>query len=91
MKYSFLPFVMVFSLSMFYSCAQTTEKKEPLVLNEASDPMSFVSYSLGVSIAKNLRKEKIDSVNIDALTKGFEDFYIRGIPHNKAPPNSKSG
>ena len=75
MKYSLLPFVMVFSLSMFYSCAQTTENKEPVTLNENSDPMSYVSYSLGISIAKNLKKEKIDSINIAALSRGFSDHY----------------
>jgi len=74
MKYSLLPSLLLISF-MFYSCEQFTEKKDAVTLNDNSDTMSFVSYSLGISIAKNLKKEKIDSINIAALAKGLEDHY----------------
>jgi len=46
--------------------------------NEAislDDENSKVSYSLGVSIAKNLKQQKFDSINVDALTAAIKDSY----------------
>jgi len=75
MKFSLLPYLVIFALVIFFSCEQPTEEKDSITLNENSNPMNYVSYSLGISIAKNLKKENIDSINIAALSKGLEDHY----------------
>jgi FKBP-type peptidyl-prolyl cis-trans isomerase FklB len=37
-----------------------------------------LSYSLGVNIAKNVKGQGIDSLNIAALSKAFADVYSGG-------------
>ena len=52
-----------------------TTEKEPIVLNEESSEISKVSYSLGISIANNLKQQNFDSITVEALAKGIEDVY----------------
>ena len=39
------------------------------------DETQKVSYSLGVSIANNLQQQKIETININALTQAIKDAY----------------
>ena len=60
----------------FISCNNmNTTEKEPIVLNEESSEISKVSYSLGISIANNLKQQNFDSITVEALAKGIDDVY----------------
>ena len=45
---------------------------------ELDNQSKKVSYSLGVSIAKNLKQQKFDSVDVPALTQAIKDAYGSG-------------
>lgn len=47
-------------------------KKEQM---ELSNELDTVSYSLGVNIGQNLKSQGLDSVNLEALSKGFSDVF----------------
>ena len=68
--------VLLIGILTFISCNNmNTTEKEPIVLNEESSEISRVSYSLGISIANNLKQQNFDSITIEALSKGIEDAY----------------
>ena len=68
--------VLLIGILTFISCNNmNTTEKEPIVLNEESSEISRVSYSLGISIANNLKQQNFDSITIEALSKGIEDVY----------------
>ena len=55
------------------SCGDTSApEKEAVTLDSEIDK---VSYSFGVSIAKNLKAQKFDTINVAALTLAIEDSY----------------
>tara|TARA_B100000780_G_C21019247_1_gene408430 strand:- start:136 stop:849 length:714 start_codon:yes stop_codon:yes gene_type:complete len=49
--------------------AKTEEKMD------LSNDLNKVSYSLGINIAENLKGQGLDSLNIDAVSKGFADVF----------------
>ncbi len=42
---------------------------------ELKNELDTISYSLGVNIGQNLKTQGLDSVNLEALTKGFSDIF----------------
>ena len=68
--------VLFICILTFISCNNmNTTEKEPIVLNEESSEISKVSYSLGISIANNLKQQNFDSITVEALAKGIDDVY----------------
>ena len=55
------------------ACGDTSApEKEALTLDTEIDK---VSYSFGVSIAKNLKAQNFDTINVEALTQAIKDSY----------------
>lgn len=53
----------------------TTETKN----TSAATSIDSVSYALGVNIAQNLKTQGLDNLNIEMLSKAFND-YMKGLP-----------
>ncbi|PCH93579.1 MAG: peptidylprolyl isomerase [Bacteroidetes bacterium] len=71
MKFKYLSVITL--IGIIAACGDSTApQKEALTLDSEVDK---VSYSFGVSIAKNLKAQKFDSINIDALTQAIQDSY----------------
>jgi FKBP-type peptidyl-prolyl cis-trans isomerase FklB len=51
--------------------SKTMETPKPAL----STPIDTISYSLGVSIGKNLKQQGFDTLNIDMLAKAFNDVF----------------
>jgi len=59
------------------SCnSQTNTVKDVQLANE----IDSVSYSLGLNIAKNVKAQGLEDVNIDAILKAFDDIYSENEP-----------
>jgi FKBP-type peptidyl-prolyl cis-trans isomerase FklB len=67
MKYVIFPALL---LSLFTACKSTQVAPSTTELNNSIDSLS---YSIGVSIAENMKQQGIDSVNHNALAKGITD------------------
>ncbi|GAB4331991.1 MAG: FKBP-type peptidyl-prolyl cis-trans isomerase [Bacteroidales bacterium] len=80
-------FVMIVGV-MIVSCSQNSSNSNsssgPVTLNNDLDS---VSYAMGLDIGNNLKNNGFESVNIPAITKGFEDAFDEGedmIPYEEA-------
>jgi FKBP-type peptidyl-prolyl cis-trans isomerase FklB len=60
-----------FGLFSVQACSQSSEKGAPMELKTQKDK---ASYSIGVSIGKNLKDQKVE-INTDILVKGLLDAY----------------
>ena len=60
-----------FGLFSVQACSQSSEKGAPMELKTQQDK---ASYSIGVSIGKNLKDQKVE-INTDILVKGLLDAY----------------
>ena len=60
-----------FGLFSVQACSQSSEKGAPMELKNQQDK---ASYSIGVSIGKNLKDQKVD-IQTDILVKGLLDAY----------------
>jgi FKBP-type peptidyl-prolyl cis-trans isomerase FklB len=59
-------------LVMVLGCnSQTNTGKDVTLVNE----IDSVSYSLGLNVAKDVKKQGLEDVNIDAVLKAFNDVY----------------
>jgi FKBP-type peptidyl-prolyl cis-trans isomerase FklB len=59
-------------LVMVLGCnSQTNTGKDVTLVNE----IDSVSYSLGLNVAKDVKKQGLEDVNIDAILKAFNDVY----------------
>jgi FKBP-type peptidyl-prolyl cis-trans isomerase FklB len=74
MKKNILSVVLVCGIFFFASCKTGSNSAK---LNNELDS---VSYSLGVSIAQNLKMNGLDEVNSAAFSKGIEDFLKNEKP-----------
>lgn len=62
---------------LFVSCnSQTNSVKDVQLTNE----IDSVSYSLGLNVAKNVKAQGLEDVNIDAILKAFNDIYSENEP-----------
>ncbi len=69
--------LLAFSGLFVQSCQLLQKKGESITLTTKLDSLS---YSMGVSIASDVKKQGIDSMNVAALTKGIQDVYSNGKP-----------
>ncbi len=60
-----------FGLFSVQACSQSSEKGAPMELKTQKDK---ASYSIGVSIGKNLKDQKVE-IQTDILVKGLLDAY----------------
>jgi len=60
-----------FGLFSVQACSQSSEKGAPMELKNQQDK---ASYSIGVSIGKNLKDQKVE-IQTDILVKGLLDAY----------------
>lgn len=60
-----------FGLFSVQACSQSSDKGAPMELKTQKDK---ASYSIGVSIGKNLKDQKVE-INTDILVKGLLDAY----------------
>ncbi|MFH1320051.1 MAG: FKBP-type peptidyl-prolyl cis-trans isomerase [Bacteroidota bacterium] len=73
MKYKNLIPAIGIGIFTLVSCTdQGNVENEKFTLNTKHDK---ISYCFGVSIAKNLRQQEFDSINVEALTRAIEDSY----------------
>ncbi len=71
MKINYLSLIIL--TGFIAACGDTSAPEgEALSLDTEIDK---VSYSFGVSIAKNLKAQKFDTINVLALTQAIEDSY----------------
>ena len=71
MKIIRVSLVWILGISSFISCnGQQKMKNEKITLKSNMDK---VSYSIGVNIASSLRKQGLDSVNVDILAQAMKD------------------
>jgi len=64
-------------LAMALGCnSQTNSGKDVQLVNE----IDSVSYSLGLNVAKNVKTQGLEDVNIDAILKAFNDVYSDNEP-----------
>ena len=63
--------VACFGLFSVQACSQSPEKGAPMELKTQQDK---ASYSIGVSIGKNLKDQKVE-IKTDILVKGLLDAY----------------
>ncbi|MCB0823565.1 MAG: FKBP-type peptidyl-prolyl cis-trans isomerase [Bacteroidales bacterium] len=66
--------LMVVALFMLSSCEQTSVRKDVTLNND----LDSVCYAIGLDIGNNLKQNEFESINIDALAKGFEDSFSEG-------------
>ena len=66
-----------FGLFSVQACSQSSEKGAPMELKTQQDK---ASYSIGVSIGKNLKDQKVE-INTDILVKGLLDAYTGAKTH----------
>ncbi|MEZ5149166.1 MAG: FKBP-type peptidyl-prolyl cis-trans isomerase [Bacteroidales bacterium] len=59
---------------MLSSCEQTSVRKDVALNND----LDSVCYAIGLDIGNNLKQNEFESINIDALAKGFEDSFSEG-------------
>ncbi len=62
----------LFIFSLVSCDGQKTKGKKEITLNTEIDT---VSYSLGVSVAQNLKGQGLESVNTEVISKAIEDVY----------------
>ena len=65
--------IVVFTLVVIYSCDTNTERNASL-----DTELDTISYSLGVSVAENLRNQGLKEINADAFAEGVESFFAEG-------------
>jgi FKBP-type peptidyl-prolyl cis-trans isomerase FklB len=63
----------------------TTETKN----TTAATSIDSVSYALGVNIAQNLKTQGLENLNIEMLSKAFND-YMKGLPLMVSQENAES-
>lgn len=61
---------------LFYASCQQTENKSSKLENE----LDSVSYSLGVSVAQNLKMSGMEEINADLFAQGIEDMMKTDTP-----------
>src|SRR6188768_2905235 len=67
MNFKAYSFASIFILAVLYSCGQKGKQDVKLV-NQADS----VSYSIGTAIGANMKKDGLDSLNLDVLMKGLK-------------------
>jgi FKBP-type peptidyl-prolyl cis-trans isomerase FklB len=60
--------------------SKTTTKKPMTTETNLNNEVDKLSYSLGLSIATNMKGQGFDTINIAALTKAFNDVYKGAAP-----------
>ena len=64
----------IFTLITVALIACNTENQQ---LTSLDNELDKVSYSLGVSVAQNVMSQGMDSINLQALSKGFNDVFSK--------------
>lgn len=62
---------------LFVSCGQQSGAKKEVTLNTELDS---VSYAIGIDIAGNIKNSGFETINSDAIAKGFEDIFSESTP-----------
>lgn len=62
---------------LFVSCSQQSGAKKEVILETELDS---VSYAIGIDIAGNIKKSGFETINSDAIAKGFEDIFAENVP-----------
>lgn len=71
MKYTTIMVACMAAVFSFSSCdGQKKGKDQPFKLTNAADS---ASYGIGTSIARNMKKDGLDSMNVDLIAKGLRD------------------
>lgn len=81
MKITKLLCIALLSLCTVTLCSAQKKKSKGKTMEtekKISTTLDSVSYSLGVSIGKNLKAQGLDSLNIDLLSKAFSDVFKNG-------------
>src|SRR4051812_19199540 len=78
MKHTRLLCIVLLSLSTLTICTAQKKKTKGKTMEtekKFSTTLDSVSYSLGISIGKNLKAQGLDSLNVELLSKAFSDVF----------------
>lgn len=67
-------FIIASSIAIGFASCSNSHSSKNVTLNDIRDS---ASYSIGLSIATNLAQEKLDSLNLDAFVRGYNDAKNR--------------
>ena len=64
--------ILLLSLSAFlFSCSNNSD----FSVSSLNSEIDSVSYSLGVSVASNIKAQKMEDVNVSAIAQAFNDVF----------------
>ncbi len=76
--------IIIIIITAFFSIQLNAQKVKSVKLNTHIDSLS---YAFGISIADNLKTQKIENINPRAIGRAFQDFYNNESKINKDDAN----